>query len=87
MVVFGCAIIAVHEKGLSMNIEIDSLSVSEKLALVDQIWSSLSRDIENVPSPEWHRAVLEERMRRLESGEATTSSLADVKERLKKRRD
>jgi putative addiction module component (TIGR02574 family) len=70
-----------------MNIEIESLSVPEKLALVDQIWASIRRDSESVPSPEWHKEVLEERLRRLESGEATTSSLADVKKRLGNRRD
>jgi len=70
-----------------MNIEIDSLSIPEKLALVDQIWSSIGRDAENVPSPDWHKELLEERLRRLDSGEASVSSLADLKKRLEKRRD
>ena len=70
-----------------MNIEIDSLSVPEKLALVDQIWSSIRRDAESVPSPDWHDEILKERLRRLESGEVSVSSLADVKKRLEKRRD
>ena len=70
-----------------MNIEIDSLSVPEKLALVDQIWSSLQRDAADIPSPDWHKELLEERLRKLESGEANVSSLADVKKRLEKRRD
>ena len=67
--------------------EIDSLSVSEKLALVNRIWSSLQRSPEDVPSPDWHKDVIEERLRRLESGEAKVSPLAEVKKRLEKRRD
>lgn len=68
----------------AMNIEIESLSVQEKLALVDRIWSSLHTDPDVVPSPEWHAEVLEERLKRLESGEATVSPLSEVKERLEK---
>ena len=65
-----------------MNIKIESLSVPERLALVDRIWSSLQSDPDSVPSPEWHKNLLEERVRRLESGEATVSPLEDVKKRL-----
>ena len=65
-----------------MNIEIETLSIAEKLALVDRIWSSLQSDPENVPSPAWHKELLEERVRRLESGEATVSPLSDVRKRL-----
>ncbi|MEL7498288.1 MAG: addiction module protein [Planctomycetota bacterium] len=65
-----------------MPIEIESLSISEKLALVDRIWSSLHADPDSVPSPSWHEPLLKERLRRLESGEATTSPLSEVKERM-----
>ena len=65
-----------------MNIEFESLSVTERLALVDRIWSSLHTNPSEVPSPEWHKEVLEERARRLDSGEVSASSLADVKKRM-----
>lgn len=67
-----------------MNIEIESLSVTEKLALVDRVWSSLTGSPDSVPSPDWHEEVLEERLQRLESGETTVSPLSEVKERLEK---
>jgi len=35
-----------------MNIEIDSLSITEKLTLVERIWSSLQSDPDSVPSPD-----------------------------------
>ena len=65
-----------------MNIKIESLSVAEKLELVDRIWSSLQSDPDSIPSPEWHREVLLDRKRRLENGEATLSPLSEVKQRL-----
>ena len=65
-----------------MNIEIESLSIAQKLELVDRIWSSLDGDRDSIPSPEWHKEVLEERKRRLDSGEATLSPVSEVKKRL-----
>ena len=70
-----------------MNIEIESLSINERLALVDRIWSSLHTNPDSIPSPEWHEKLLEERIQRLESGEASVSSLADVKKRMDDIRD
>jgi putative addiction module component (TIGR02574 family) len=67
-----------------MNIEIDTLTVPEKLELLDRIWSSLQSSPDTVPSPEWHKDVLAERLRRLESGEATASPLSEVRERMEK---
>jgi len=37
-----------------------------------------------VPSPEWHRDILEERTRRLEDGRATVATWTDAKARLMK---
>jgi len=71
-------------RGIIMNINIESLSVAERLELVERIWSSLQSDPDCVPSPEWHGELLKERKRRLESGEATLSPLSDVKQRLEK---
>ena len=65
-----------------MNVDIESLSVPQKLELVDRIWSSLCATPDSVPSPDWHEELIAERLTRLENGEATISSLEDVKKRL-----
>ncbi|MHB8952048.1 MAG: addiction module protein [Pirellulaceae bacterium] len=51
---------------------------------MELIWSSLCRHPGDVRSPEWHKAVLAERTRRLENGEATVASWNEAKSRLLK---
>jgi putative addiction module component (TIGR02574 family) len=69
---------------MSIDIPLDNLSVAEKVQLLERVWENLCRQTGNVRSPDWHKAVLAERRRRLESGEATVSSWADAKDRLMK---
>ncbi len=67
---------------MSTQLPLDSMSVGEKLAAIDAIWTSLCSTPSDVESPHWHEEVLSERKRRLESGEATVSDWQDAKKRL-----
>ncbi len=67
---------------MSNEISLDGLSIAEKVQLLERVWSDLCRRTADVTSPEWHREVLEERQRRLASGEASVSSWRDAKARL-----
>ena len=69
---------------MSSEISLDGLSVAEKVRLLERVWSDLCRRTADVNSPDWHREVLEERQRRLLSGEASVSSWRDAKARLMK---
>jgi putative addiction module component (TIGR02574 family) len=67
---------------MSIDISIETMSVAEKVRLLESVWGSLCAHPGDVQSPEWHREVLEDRRRRLEDGRATVSSWADAKARL-----
>ncbi len=41
---------------------LNELSASEKLAAIDFLWSKLEPDLDVIPSPDWHGAVLTERL-------------------------
>ena len=69
---------------MTVELAIESMSVAEKVRLLETVWQSLCAHPENVPSPEWHRDILEERTRRLEDGRATVATWADAKARLMK---
>ena len=69
---------------MSIELPLNSMSVAEKLELMETIWSSLCQKPGDIQSPEWHKEVLAERTRRLESGEATVSTWNDTKARLLK---
>ena len=67
---------------MSEGISLENLTLAEKIQLVERVWDDVCRESGNVRSPEWHRAILEERTRRLADGKATVSSWADAKDRL-----
>lgn len=67
---------------MSVDIQIETLSVAEKIRLLESVWQSLCAYPCDVTSPEWHREVLDERRRRLEDGRATISAWTDAKARL-----
>ena len=51
--------------------EIQKMTGKERLEAISMIWDSLDGVPEDeIESPDWHRRVLEERMRRIEAGEA-----------------
>ena len=47
---------------MSIDISVDALNTSEKLALMERLWKALSQQPADVPSPKWHGAVLAERI-------------------------
>ena len=67
---------------MSVDFQIDTLSVAEKVQLLETVWTSLCSHSGDVRSPEWHREVLEARKQRLEDGHATVSPWSEAKARL-----
>ena len=64
---------------------LDQMTVEEKLRAMEAIWRSLSTREEQVPVPDWHKRVLDERQRQIDVGEARFVSLEEIKERVRKR--
>jgi hypothetical protein len=48
---------------------LDQMTISEKLHLMERLWDDLARSPDDIPSPVWHKEVLEECRRKAESGE------------------
>lgn len=66
--------------------EIQRLSTAEKLAVMEALWSDLHGCLEESAPPDWHRGILEERMRVIESGEAVYEDWGRVKQELANRK-
>jgi len=64
---------------------LDQMTVEEKLRAMEAIWRSLSKLEDQVPVPDWHKQVLDERQRQIDAGEATFVSLEEMKECVRKR--
>ncbi|MDD2740276.1 MAG: addiction module protein [Methylomonas lenta] len=60
--------------------EIKSLSISERMHLMEEIWDSLCHESVPVESPAWHKETLDERMARVLSGQAKFMTLQELKD-------
>jgi len=66
-------------------IDIDQMTVSDKLRLMELLWSDISKDPENVEVPDWHRKVLEDRDRALANGETKFIDFEDAVAEIRQR--
>ena len=64
---------------------IESMSVAEKLLLMERLWADLSRRPADIPTPEWHGDVLAEREAAVRDGRTSFVDWADAKQRLRER--
>jgi len=69
---------------MTQDISVESLSIGEKLQLMESLWTSLCDKSTDIQSPQWHKDILSERRCQLESGDAKVSSWNDAKARLSK---
>ena len=67
---------------MSIELPLESMSIAEKLRIMETVWASLCQKPADFSSPEWHGKILANRARRLETGEATVSRWDDAKQRL-----
>ena len=51
-------------------LNIENLTRTEKLSMMEAIWDDLSRDPVTLPSPEWHAQALQEAERALAENQA-----------------
>jgi putative addiction module component (TIGR02574 family) len=65
------------------SLQIAKMSVSERLQVIDEIWESLNRHSHEIPSPEWHQEVLNDRKARALRGEAKFLTLDQLRTRLR----
>ena len=63
---------------MSIN-DINSMSIAERMYLMEQLWDSFKQNEDDLASPAWHETVLKERKERYERGELKTFSLDEIK--------
>jgi len=69
---------------MAIELQLNTMSVGEKVQLLEQVWDDLCRQSGEVRSPDWHAAILNERMRQIENGTMSVSPWTEAKERLQK---
>ena len=51
-------------------LQIEQMTLDEKLQTIEAIWDNLRRRAEELPVPQWHKDILDERRRVIEQGRA-----------------
>ena len=53
---------------MNVEINIDQMSISEKLRIMELLWDDLCHTESDIPSPQWHEDVLMERENLIRDG-------------------
>lgn len=54
---------------MAVEIQVDQMTVEEKLQAMEVLWDALRQNEADVPVPQWHKDLLDEREARLQRGE------------------
>lgn len=68
---------------MAATIDLQTMSVPDKLRLMEELWRDLSRNESDVASPAWHGTVLADREKRLASGEDSLMDWETAKRELR----
>jgi hypothetical protein len=64
---------------------IETLSVSDKLLLMERLWEDLSRRPSDIPFPNWHGDILAERQTAVGEGRTSFVEWEAARQRLRER--
>lgn len=62
----------------------DELSIEKKLEYVQSLWNRIAEDEAKVPVPNWHKNIIKERLRDLETQPEDVYEWEDVRAELQK---
>ena len=68
---------------MTIELPLDTMSLEEKLQIMESVWQNLCNHSETIQSPEWHAGVVKKRVELLEAGNAEVSEWNHAKERLR----
>jgi hypothetical protein len=68
-----------------MEIAIDTMTLPEKLRLMEALWADLSRNAEAVELPPWHAQALRETEQRVAEGKEIAKDWETAKKELRER--
>jgi hypothetical protein len=70
---------------MPIELDIEKMTLEEKLRAIEALWEDLSRNEQTIPSPPWHEQLLKERQERVNAGQEKFQSWEDAKRDLRNR--
>jgi len=68
---------------MDISLPLDKMTSLDKIAVIEKLWDDLCRDPETIPSPTWHKDVLEAREKEINQGRAKFTSIDRAKEKIR----
>jgi hypothetical protein len=68
-----------------IQLTLSTMSVPEKLRVMEALWDDLSRNSKPFQSPRWHQAALKERKKRIASGRTSYMDWERAKKEIRRR--
>jgi hypothetical protein len=73
------------EKKMEVTLALEKMTITEKLRLMEGLWSDLRRDEDNLESPEWRGEILRGRAARVEQEKESFMDWETVEAQLRDR--
>lgn len=71
---------------MQIELPLETMSLADKLAVMETLWADISKQPDELPSPGWHNEVLEQRRRLVAEGKLNflnwDKSLAELRKEL-----
>lgn len=71
---------------MDITLPLDKMSVEDKLRVLEQLWEDLAQTPATVPSPAWHRDMLEAREKRFTEGQERSIPWEKAKEDIRSKK-
>jgi len=68
---------------MDISLPLDKMTNLDKITVMEKLWDDLCRDHESIPSPKWHKEVLEAREKEIIEGNAKFTAFDRAKERIR----
>jgi hypothetical protein len=72
---------------MSIDLPLETMTLADKLEAMETLWADISKQPAALPSPAWHREVLQERRRLVEEGELKfldwDTAIAELREEIR----
>ncbi len=72
---------------MSMELPLDRMTLADKLEAMEMLWADISRQPAELPSPDWHQEILDERRRLVTEGKLKfldwDTAIADLRKELR----
>ena len=69
---------------MEFSLQLDNMTVLEKLRTIEEIWENLTQSTDSIPSPAWHNDVLLARAGRVAEDSSHFSDWSSAKDQIRK---